>query len=165
MPPSPQRQGTGLGDANANASDHELLQRVSWEVGRIAGQVETVLTRLDQFSLRFEQIGLKEQETSLSMVSLRSDFSRAMLSADTAARKAAEAMALAKMLNKDLQDHVQDEQDIAKKQKAHSEAIQDIKDQIRTWRAYLKIITGAFLVVQSILIAIIIKLVERQLFP
>jgi len=69
-------------------TDHELLLLLRRDMESLARRLDEALTQLARGNARFEHLALTEQETRITLGSLRQDFSRAMLGADEAKRQA-----------------------------------------------------------------------------
>lgn len=145
-------------------SDHELLLQLTWELKQIREQLGVVLKQLSRGNQRFEQIGLKEQEVSISLVSLRNDFSRSALSAESAQKVSGDALAVAKAVSRDLQDHLDDLRPIIEEFKERGRKIQDLQNDLTRWKNNLKMVGIILAPVQIVLLAIAIEAIKRFLF-
>lgn len=139
-------------------TDREILQELRWTVGQIKTQVDSMSVALQRAGLRFQRIELKEQETSLGLSSLRSDFSRAMLTADMAQRKAEEVMTLARLLTDDLSDHVE-------VVKSNTKTLKELTSEFTTWKLYAKAVLAFFGLVQLVTLPLLIEALKRIFFP
>lgn|SRR5262245_8556620 len=72
-------------------TDHELLLLLRRDMEQLSRQLSEALLQLARGNERFERIALYEQEVKISLTSLRQDFSRAMLAAESAQRTATKA--------------------------------------------------------------------------
>lgn len=73
------------------ATDHELILLIRHDLSQMRSQLSTALGQLERGNTRFEQIALNEQAMQLAISELRQNFSRAMLHAEEAKRRADQA--------------------------------------------------------------------------
>lgn len=149
----------------AEPSDHELLLQLKWEFGQVRLQLAEVLGQLSRGNARFEQIALKEQEVSIGMTSLRSDFSRAMLSSGHASKDASTAMTLSKNVLDDLSSHLEDDRDRDRSLREVQKQLSDVRSEVEKWKNTLKVVGVIFVPIQTVIVAIIIEIVRRNLTP
>lgn len=144
-------------------TDHELLLRLGWDLNSLKDQLVGILTQLSRGNVRFEQIALNEQRTSIELSSLRSDFSRAILSSDIAQKRAEEAFTLSKLLSKDLGDQIDGSKKDREEIRAVRGDVKDIRTELDRWKSYLKIIGLLLAPIQIIVIAVAVDLVKKWL--
>lgn len=146
-------------------SDHELLLQLGWEFSQIRVQLQEALVQLSKGNARFEQIALKEQEMMIGLTSLRSDFSRAILSADSASSLARQALELGKSILKDFEEHLTDVRTRVERTSRLEERLSNLERELERWKNYLKVVAIIWAPIQVIIIAVVIDIVKRGITP
>lgn len=148
----------------SNPTDREILLQVRWQLTEILKQLAIAFQQIEKQNTRFEHLALKEQEFSLGITSLRTDFSRAILLAESAQRVSSEGHQRISELRRDLDEHLQDVKDLLEDYKQVKKDLGETRLGLSRWQNYLKVGAVILTPIQVILLAIAVQFFTRLVF-
>lgn len=137
-------------------SDREILLQLRWQMDQVVKQLNDILPQLAASKLF-------EQRTEIGMSTMASNFSRSMLLAEEARKKADEGVTLAKAVVRDLNEHLKDVEAPLHEFEEVKSSLEQTQLELARWKSYLKVIGIILAPIQAILIAIAIELIKRGL--